>query len=74
MPAIGNFGRALTPPEPTALFVWDGRAAGTDRIPAGQTQDARRAVFLVPRDMQNAVLVLGGDVEAIYNVSGIGTP
>jgi hypothetical protein len=74
VPAIGDFGRALTPPEPAAVFVWDGRSAGTEQIPAGQTQDARRAVFQVPRDMQNAVLVLGGDVEAVYNVSGIGTP
>jgi hypothetical protein len=74
VPAIGNFGRALTPPEPSALLVWDGRSAGTDEIPAGETQDGRRVVFQVPREMQDAVLVLGGDVEAIYNVTGIPIP
>jgi hypothetical protein len=74
VPAIGDFGRALTPPEPGALLGWDGRSTGTDEVPAGQTQDARRAVFQVPRDMQDAVLVLGGDVEAMYNVTGIPTP
>jgi hypothetical protein len=74
VPAIGDFGRALTVPDPAVLITWDGRAAGSDQIGAGQERDRPPLRFLVPRALQDGILVLGGDVEAFYNVVGLRTP
>jgi hypothetical protein len=73
VPAVGDFGRALTVPEPAVLITWDGRAAGSDQLGAGQQRD-RPLRFLVPRDLKDGVLVLGGDVDGFYNVVGLRTP
>jgi hypothetical protein len=74
VPAIGDFGRATSPPEANVMGLWDGRPAGADTIAAGQQQEPRQAVFLVPRELQNGILVLGGDVEAFYALDGLGVP
>jgi hypothetical protein len=73
-PSIGDFGRSLTPPDPTAIPLWDGRSAGTDQTPAGQALEPRRAAFVVPKALRNAVLVLAGDADAVFNVSSIPVP
>ena len=73
-PTIGDFGRALTPPEPGALLLWDGRSAGADRVPPGQAQEPRRIVFVMPREVRNGILVLAGDVEAMYRLAEIPLP
>jgi hypothetical protein len=73
-PTIGDFGRSLTPPEPGALLMWDGRSAGADHVPAGQTQEPRRIVFSMPREVRNGILVLTGDVEAMYRLADIPSP
>jgi hypothetical protein len=74
VPAIGDFGRATTTPEPIALQLWDGRAAGVDQVKAGQEQEPRKLVFLVPNALRQGTLVLAGDVEATFEVSGLGVP
>jgi hypothetical protein len=74
VPAIGDFGRATSPPEVGIVSIWDGRAVGADTIPAGQQHGARQASFLVPRELKNAILVLGGDVEALYRLEDLGVP
>jgi hypothetical protein len=73
-PSVGDFGRALTPPEATAIPLWDGRAAGADQTPPGQALEPRRATFVVPKTLRNAVLVLAGDVDAAFNITGIPVP
>jgi hypothetical protein len=55
-------------------MLWDGRSVGTDQVSAGQLREPRRATFLVPRELSTAVLVLSGDVEATFNVTGIPSP
>jgi hypothetical protein len=74
VPAIGDFGRATTPPEAGILNIWDGRPVGAGDIPAGQQQSPRQALFLVPRELQAGILVLGGDVEALYRLDNLGVP
>jgi hypothetical protein len=54
--------------------LWDGRLAGTDPVPAGQSPEPRRATFLVPRELHSGVLVLSGDIDALYSVSSIPDP
>jgi len=73
VPAVGDFGRALTVPEPAVLITWDGRAASSDQLGGGQQRD-RPLRFLVPRDLRDGILVLGGDVDALYTVVGLRTP
>jgi hypothetical protein len=73
-PSIGGFGSALTAPPASALLLWDGRFVGTDQTPAGQALEPRRAVFLVPRNLHNGVLVLAGDVSGMFSVANITTP
>jgi len=73
-PSIGDFGRALTPPDPTAIPLWDGRSAGTDQTPPGQALEPRRATFVVPKTLRGAVLVLAGDAEAAFNITSIPVP
>jgi hypothetical protein len=73
-PTVGDFGRSLTPPDPAAIPLWDGRSAGTDQTPPGQALEPRRVVFVVPKALRNAVLVLAGDVDADFTVSGIPGP
>jgi hypothetical protein len=73
-PTIGDFGRSLTPPEPSALLMWDGRSAGADHVPPGQTREPRRIVFVMPREVRNGILVLTGDVEAMYRLADIPSP
>ena len=73
-PTVGDFGRSLTPPDPAAILIWDGRSAGADRIAAGQSQEPRRLLFVVPRELRNGILVLAGDVEAMYTVAAIPVP
>ncbi len=74
VPAIGDFGRALSVPDPAVMITWDGRSAGSDQIGAGQERARPPLRFLVPRDLTDGVLVLGGDVEGFYNVVGLRTP
>jgi hypothetical protein len=71
VPATGDFGRALTVPEPGLLIGWDGRAAGSEQIAPGQERVRPPLRFLVPRDLQDGILVVGGDVEALYNIVGL---
>ena len=73
-PSIGDLGGSLTAPQPSAILLWDGRLAGSNQIAAGQTQDPRQTTFLVPRDLHNAILVLAGDVDLVFNVTGIPSP
>jgi hypothetical protein len=73
-PTIGDLGRSLTAPDVSTLWLWDGRLAGTDPVPAGQSSEPRRATFLVPRELRNGMLVLTGDVDATYKVSDIPVP
>jgi hypothetical protein len=73
-PTIGDFGRSLTPPEPGALLMWDGRSAGADHVPPGQTQEPRRIVFVMPREVRSGVLALTGDLEAMYRLTDIPSP
>jgi hypothetical protein len=73
-PTIGDFGRSVGAPDPGALLLWDGRSVGTDQVSAGQLREPRRATFLVPRELSTAVLVLSGDVEATFSVTGIPSP
>ncbi len=73
-PSIGDFGRALTPPDPASLLLWDGRAVGPDSTPPGQSLEPRRPTFLVPRALHSAILVLAGDVEATFNLSPLPDP
>src|SRR5439155_1734186 len=73
-PTVGDFGRSLTPPDPAAILIWDGRSAGADRIAAGQSQEPRRLLFVVPRELRNGILVLAGDVEVMYTVAAIPVP
>jgi hypothetical protein len=73
-PTIGDFGRSLTPPQPSAILMWDGRSAGADHVAAGQTQEPRRLVFVMPGEVRGGILVLVGDVEAMYRVADIPTP
>jgi hypothetical protein len=73
-PTVGDFGRSLVPPEPSAMLLWDGRSAGADRVAAGQTQEPRRLVFVMPRDVRGGILVLSGDVEAMYRLDDIPLP
>ena len=70
----GDFGRSLTAPEPSALLMWDGRSAGADHVAAGQTQEPRRLVFVMPREVRNGLLVLSGDFEAMYRLVDIPVP
>jgi hypothetical protein len=74
VPAIGDFGRATTPPDAALLGIWDGRPVGAGDIPAGQQQGPRQALFLVPRELQAGILVLGGDVEALYRLDNLSIP
>jgi hypothetical protein len=74
VPSIGDFGRALTVPDVAVLINWDGRAAGADQIAAGQERDRPPLRFLVPRDLKDGILVIGGDVEALYSIVGLTTP
>ncbi len=74
VPAIGDFGRALTVPDPAVMITWDGRAAGSDQLGAGQERQRPPLRFLVPRELTEGILVLGGDVEAFYNVARLRTP
>jgi hypothetical protein len=73
-PSIGDFGRSLTPPDPSAIALWDGRSAGTDRTPPGQALEPRRLVFVVPKTLHSAVLVLSGDADAAFSVTAIPVP
>ena len=73
-PTVGDFGRSLTAPEPSALLMWDGRSAGADHVAAGQTQEPRRLVFVMPREVRNGILVLSGDFEAMYRLVDIPSP
>jgi hypothetical protein len=73
-PSVGDFGRSLTPPEPSAIPLWDGRSAGADQTPPGQSLEPRRAAFVVPKTLRSAVLVLAGDIEAAFNLTGISSP
>jgi hypothetical protein len=73
-PSIGDFGGSLTAPQPSAILLWDGRPAGTGQAAPGQTLEPRQTTFLVPRALHNAVLVLSGDVDLIFNVMAIPTP
>ncbi|HEX8969433.1 MAG TPA: hypothetical protein VF937_16240, partial [Chloroflexota bacterium] len=73
-PTIGDFGRALTPPKAASILLWDGRSAGADQVAPGLAPEPRRAAFLVPRELTGGVLVLSGDVEAMYDLSSIPTP
>jgi hypothetical protein len=73
-PSIADFGRSLTPPEPSAIPLWDGRSAGTDQTPPGQALEPRRATFVVPKTLRSAVLVLAGDADAQFNVTNIPIP
>ena len=73
-PTVGDFGRSLTAPEPSALLMWDGRSAGADHVAAGQTQEPRRLVFVMPRQVRNGILVLSGDFEAMYRLVDIPVP
>jgi hypothetical protein len=54
--------------------MWDGRSAGADHVPPGQTQEPRRIVFVMPREVRNGILVLTGDVEAMYRLADIPSP
>jgi hypothetical protein len=74
VPAIGDFGRATVPPEPSTILIWDGRPAGADQVKPGQQQEPRRIVFLVPRDLKAGILVLGGEIEAQYRIEALGQP
>jgi len=73
-PTIGDFGRALTPPEPAQLLLWDGRSAGIDLTPAGQALEPRRATFYVPRSLRAAILVLSGDIDATFALDELPSP
>ncbi len=73
-PTVGDFGRSLTPPDSGAMLIWDGRSAGADRIAAGQAQEPRRLLFVVPRELTSGILVLAGDIEAMYTVAAIPVP
>lgn len=73
-PTIGDFGRALTPPDPASVMLWDGRSLGSDPTPPGQALEPRKATFLVPKGLTHAVLVLAGDVEAMFDVGAIPLP
>jgi hypothetical protein len=73
-PTIGDFGRSLGPPQQAALMLWDGRSAGIDQVSAGQLREPRRATFLVPRELTNAILTLSGDIDAIYSLTAIPAP
>ena len=73
-PTVGDFGRSLTAPEPSALLMWDGRSAGADHVAAGQTQEPRRLLFVMPREVRNGILVLSGDFEAMYRLVDIPVP
>jgi hypothetical protein len=73
-PSIGDFGGSLTPPPPSAILIWDGRFAGSDLTAASRSLEPRQTTFLVPRDLHSGVLVLAGDVEMMFNVTGIPTP
>ena len=73
-PTLGDFGRALTAPDPAAILLWDGRSAGADLTPAGQALEPRRATFFVPRTLQTAVLVLAGDVDATFTLANLPSP
>jgi hypothetical protein len=73
-PSVGDFGRSLTPPDPSTIPLWDGRSAGADQTPPNQALEPRRATFVVPKSLRNAVLVLAGDAEASFNVTGIPVP
>ena len=73
-PTVGDFGRSLTAPEPSAILMWDGRSAGADHVPAGHAQEPRRLVFLMPRQVRNGILVLTGDVEAMYRLVELPVP
>jgi hypothetical protein len=74
VPALADFGRATTPPQPAAILLWDGRAAGVDQVQSGQEQEPRKLTFLVPNGLEGGTLVLGGDVEAMFSVAGLGQP
>jgi hypothetical protein len=69
-PSIGDFGRSLTAPTPSAMLLWDGRSAGAP----GQSAEPRRAAFLVPKALQNGVLVLSGDVDATFTLPNLPSP
>jgi hypothetical protein len=73
-PSIGDFGRLLTAPQPAAMLLWDGRSAGSAEAPPGQSPEPRRVVFLVPKALQNAMLVLSGDVEATFSLPNLPSP
>jgi hypothetical protein len=73
-PTVGDFGRSLTAPEPSAILLWDGRSAGADHVPSGQTLEPRRLVFVMPRDVRSGILVLSGDLEAMYRLDDIPLP
>jgi hypothetical protein len=68
VPALGDFGRATTVPEPSIIGAWDGRSAGPDQVGAGQEQETRRATFQVPAGLPGGLLVLAGEIEAIFRI------
>ena len=45
-----------------------------DEDRAGQERDRPPLRFLVPRDLKDGILVVGGDVEALYSIVGLSTP
>ena len=73
-PIVGELGRSIAAPAAASLWLWDGRLAGTDAIAPGASAEPRRATFLVPRELTSAVLVLAGDVDALFSVSPIPVP
>jgi hypothetical protein len=73
-PSIGDIGRSLTPPDPAAILLWDGRIVASDPVAAGQETEPRGLVFQVPRALPSGVLIFGGDVEAAYQVDNIAVP
>jgi hypothetical protein len=74
VPALGDFSRVLVPPEANIMSAWDGRSAGADAVPAGQEQEPRRTIFLVPRELQGGILALAGEVDALYRIEGLPQP
>jgi hypothetical protein len=73
-PTVADFGRALVAPDPSAILLWDGRSAGTDLTPPSQALEPRRATFFVPRGLRNGMLVLAGDLDAVYALSELPSP
>ena len=73
-PTVGDFGRALVAPDPTAILLWDGRSAGTDLTPPAQALEPRRITFFVPRALRSGMLVLAGDIDATFSLSELPSP